>query len=394
MAIAKKILDFSSQASWIRRMFEDGLKLKAKFGSENVYDFTLGNPDLEPPGRFREVLLEVAADSSAGKHAYMPNAGYPETRKAVASFLSGVHSITLSTGNIIMTCGAGGALNVIMKTLLDPGDEVLFPAPFFVEYRFYADNHAGVAKAVRSKADFSLDIDAFGEMISDKTKVVLINSPNNPTGKVYDRSSMDALAALLRAKSKAFGREIYLVSDEPYRDIAFDGVEVPSVLQVYDNSIVASSYSKDISIPGERIGYIAANPAIASLSELMEGLVLCNRILGFVNAPALMQRVVARIQGVKVDADIYKRKRDLLCKGLAALGYEFSLPQGAFYLFPRSPIPDDVEFTRVLQQENVLTVPGSGFGGPGHFRIAYCTDDSIIERAMPGFERAIKKYKK
>ncbi len=293
-----------------------------------------------------------------------------------------------------MTCGAGGALNVIMKTLLDPGDEVLFPAPFFVEYRFYADNHAGVAKAVRSKADFSLDIDAFGEMISDKTKVVLINSPNNPTGKVYDRSSMDALAALLRAKSKAFGREIYLVSDEPYRDIAFDGVEVPSVLQVYDNSIVASSYSKDISIPGERIGYIAANPAIASLSELMEGLVLCNRILGFVNAPALMQRVVARIQGVKVDADIYKRKRDLLCKGLAALGYEFSLPQGAFYLFPRSPIPDDVEFTRVLQQENVLTVPGSGFGGPGHFRIAYCTDDSIIERAMPGFERAIKKYKK
>jgi len=392
MPISKKIRDFATQSSWIRKMFEQGLKLKAEKGADNVFDFTLGNPNLEPPEQFKATLLEVASDRSPGGHAYMPNAGITSTREAVARYLSGVHSLDLSSANIIITCGAGGAINVVLKTLLDPGDEVLFPSPFFVEYKFYVDNHGGVPRPVMSRDDFSLDLEGFGRAVSEKTKAVLINSPNNPTGKVYSRESLEALAGLLERKSREYGKEIYLISDEPYRDIVYDNVEIPSVLKLYANSFAVSSYSKDLSIPGERLGYIAVNPGIANFSETLDGLVLCNRILGYVNAPALMQRVVERIQGVKVDAGIYQRKRDLFCKGLIAQGYELHIPEGAFYLFPKSPIPDDVEFTRALLEENILVVPGSGFGGPGHIRIAYCVTDSSIEKALPGFGRVLKKY--
>lgn len=393
MPISQKIRNFSVQSSWIRKMFEEGMKLKAQKGAENVFDFTLGNPNLEPPGEFRAALVQAASDPAAGKHAYMPNAGIMESRQAIAAWLSGVHDVPLNGSNIVITCGAGGGLNVVLKTLLDPGDEVLFPAPFFVEYRFYADNHGGVGKPVPSRDDFSLDLDAFEGAVTEKTKAVIVNSPNNPTGKVLDRASLEGLAGLLREKSRKFGKEIYLISDEPYRDIVYDDVEIPSILRLYENSFVVSSYSKDLSIPGERIGYIAANPGLTALPETMDGLVLCNRILGFVNAPALMQRVIARIQGIKVDAGIYKKKRDLLCAGLAEAGYDFVVPEGAFYLFPRSPVADDVEFTRALQEENILVVPGSGFGGPGHIRIAYCVADAVIEKALPGFGRVMKKYR-
>lgn len=392
MAISRKIRDFSARASWIRKMFEEGVKLKAEKGEDKVFDFTLGNPNLEPPAQFKKTLAEVASDPAPGGHGYMPNAGIMAVREAIAGYLSGVHSVKLSGGNIVVTCGAGGGLNVVLKTLLDPGDEVLFPAPFFVEYRFYADNHGGVGIPVRSKDDFSLDLDAFESAVTNKTKAVIINSPNNPTGKVLGRESLQGLAGLIRSKSKEFGKEIYIISDEPYRDIVYDNVEVPSILEIYENSFVVSSYSKGLSIPGERIGYIAANPGLSNLQDTMNGLVLCNRILGFVNAPALMQRVIGKIQGVKVDAGIYKRKRDLLCHGLAESGYDFVVPEGAFYLFPRSPIADDVEFTRALLEENILVVPGSGFGGPGHIRIAYCVADSVIEKAIPGFSRVMKKY--
>jgi aspartate aminotransferase len=292
-----------------------------------------------------------------------------------------------------MTCGASGALNVALKALLDPGDEVLTPIPCFVEYKFYADNHGGVLKTVATKPDFELDPDAIAAAITAKTKVFLINSPNNPTGQVYSAESLKALAKILEQKGREFNRTIYLLSDEPYRKIVYDGVEVPSIFTAYPDSIIGTSYSKDISIPGERIGFLAVNPAATYKKDLMAAMTVANRILGFVNAPALMQRVVACMQGMSVDISEYARKRDLLCNGLAGFGYEFIKPPGTFYLFPRSPIPDDVEFVNALKEERILVVPGSGFNGPGYFRIAFCVSDDTIKKSMPGFERAIKRFK-
>ncbi|MEA3471026.1 MAG: pyridoxal phosphate-dependent aminotransferase, partial [Thermodesulfobacteriota bacterium] len=389
MAISKKIEGFISQSSWIRKMFEDGIRLKKEYGEDKVFDFSLGNPNISPPERFKELMREVAADDSPGVHAYMPNSGNPEARAAIADYLSKEHSVNLSAENVIMSCGAGGALNVALKTLLDPGDEVVIPAPFFVEYRFYVDNCGGVTKLVETKDDFSLDLEAIRNAITDKTKVILINSPNNPTGKVYDEKSVTGLAKILEEKSIEIGQEIYLISDEPYRDIVFDGVKVPSVLKIYRNSIIATSYSKSISIPGERIGFLAINPEIADCELLTGGMILCTRILGFVNAPAFMQRVIGKMQGTLVDIEEYKRKRDLLCDGLSSAGYRFEKPEAAFYLFPRSPIEDDVEFVKALQKKNILTVPGSGFGRSGHFRIAYCVDDGTIVNSMEGFKQVI-----
>ncbi|MHB9097920.1 MAG: pyridoxal phosphate-dependent aminotransferase [Syntrophales bacterium] len=393
MSIAKKIDGFISQSSFIRKMFEEGIRLKERYGADNVFDFSLGNPNLEPPDAFKECLLQLASDDTAGKHMYMPNAGYPETRAAVAAALSASRGVTLTADQIVMTCGAGGALNVIFKTLLDPGEEVIIPSPFFVEYRFYVDNAGGVARIVPTRDDFSLDLEAIGGAITEKTKAVLINSPNNPTGKVYDQGSISGLAALLTEKGAALGREIYIISDEPYSEIVYDGLTVPSVLAAYPHSFIASSYSKSLSLPGERIGYIAVNPAIAALDEIMGGLTLCNRILGFVNAPALMQRAIAGLQGVKVDVETYRRKRDLLCDGLASVGYRVTKPDGAFYLFPRTPVADDVRFADALQRRRILTVPGSGFCGPGYIRIAYCVDDATILGAIEGFGEALKEFR-
>ena len=393
MAIAKKINGFISQSSFIRKMFEEGVRLKERYGAGNVFDFSLGNPNLNPPEAFNERLRLLVSGEIPGKHMYMPNAGYPETRAAVAAELSASRGVTLMADQIVMTCGAGGALNVIFKTLLDPGEEVIIPAPFFVEYRFYVDNAGGVARIVPTREDFSLDLDAIGEAITEKTKAVLINSPNNPTGKVYDQGSISRLAALLTEKGALLKREIYIISDEPYSEIVYDGLTVPSVLAAYPHSFIASSYSKSLSIPGERIGYIAVNKAIAALDEIMGGLTLCNRILGFVNAPALMQRTISGLQGVKVDVDTYRRKRDLLCDGLASVGYRVIKPDGAFYLFPRTPIGDDVRFADALQKRRILTVPGSGFCGPGHIRIAYCVDDATILGAIEGFGEVLKEFR-
>ncbi len=392
MAISRKIEGFITQSSWIRKMFEEGISLKKQFGAERVYDFSLGNPNIDPPALFEGHLEKIVGTNAPGRHAYMPNAGYPETRAAVAAYLSGIHGLSLVADHIIMTCGAGGALNVILKTLLDPGDEVLVPTPFFVEYRFYADNAGGVLKLVGTKEDFSLDLKALESAITDRTKVVLINSPNNPTGRVYDEESIRALAALLEAKGRMLGQTIYLVSDEPYGEIVYDGVRVPSILKAYANSIIATSYSKSLSLPGERIGYIAANPLLSGIQDAVDGMVLCNRILGFVNAPALMQRVIAGVQGLHVDVGEYRRKRDLLCDGLASIGYRFHKPEGAFYLFPKTPVEDDVAFVTALQKRRILTVPGRGFGSPGHFRIAYCVDDATIVNAMEGFKETFGEF--
>lgn len=393
MTIAKKINESITKSSFIRKMFEEGARLKAQHGAENVFDFSLGNPNLTPPAQFKKALAEVVAESGEGTHSYMPNVGYPFVRKAVADYLSSEHGVTLTENEVIMTCGAAGALNVVFKTLLDPGDEVISPAPYFVEYNFYVDNHGGVLKTVPTHEDFTLDLAAMEAAITAKTKAVLINSPNNPTGQIYSKQSLDDLGTLLRDKGKALGRTIYLISDEPYRKIVYDGNTVPSIFGSYAETLIATSYSKDISVPGERIGFIAVHPEAAYKKDLLAGMALTNRTLGFVNAPALMQRVMGKIQGVTVDISQYKTNRKLFCEGLADAGYEFTMPPGAFYLFPKTPIADDVAFVQELQKELILVVPGTGFGGPGHFRIAYCCHEASIVKALPGFKKVMARYK-
>jgi aspartate aminotransferase len=393
MAIAKKINGFIKNSSFIRKMFEEGARLKQKHGAENVFDFSLGNPNIDPPEAVKAMLRGLVSADIPGKHMYMANAGYPETRAAVATELSASCGVALSADQIVMTCGAGGALNVILKAIIDPGDEVIVPSPFFVEYRFYVDNAGGETRIIPSREDFSLDLDAIRQAVTEKTKAVLINSPNNPTGKVFDEASIRGLAAILTEKGKELRREIFLISDEPYSEIVYDGVAVPSVMKAYPCSFIASSYSKSLSLPGERIGYIAVNPAMVDLEEVMEGLTLCNRILGFVNAPALMQRAIAGLHGVRVDVEAYRRKRDLICDGLVSVGYPVTKPEGAFYLFLKTPITDDVRFTEALRKRRILVVPGSGFYGPGHIRIAYCVDDATILGSIEGFGDVLKEFK-
>lgn len=393
MTVAKKISNSIEKSSFIRKMFEEGARLKAEHGAENVFDFSLGNPNMVPPVEFKKALIEAVEESGEGTHSYMPNIGYPFARKAVADFLSTEQGVDVTENEVIMTCGAAGALNVVFKTILDPGDEVISPTPYFVEYNFYVDNHNGVMKTVPVNPDFTLDLDAMAGAITEKTKVVLINSPNNPTGQIYSKESLDALGKILEEKSNQFGKTIYLVSDEPYRKIIYDGNVVPSIFSSYKETIIVTSYSKDISVPGERIGFLALHPAATHKEILFGGFALSNRILGYVNAPALMQRVIAKIQGVQVDMSQYERNRKLFCEGLADAGYEFTSPPGAFYLFPKAPIADDVAFVAELQKELILVVPGSGFGGPGHFRIAYCCDEQSIIKSLPGFKKVMAKYK-
>ncbi len=393
MTIAKKVETIIEKSSWIRKMFTEGARLKAEHGAENVFDFSLGNPNLPPPSEFNAALKDVVNTSGPADHRYMANTGFPQVCGAIAETVSTDQQTAVTGQEIIMTVGAAGALNVTLKAILDPGDEVISPAPCFVEYHFYSDNHGGVFKTAPCHADHTLDLAALSAAITERTKAVLINSPNNPTGQIYPDESLAQLGQLLREKSARFGRTLYLISDEPYRRIVFDGFQVPAIFPHYEDSIIATSYSKDLSIPGERIGYVAVNPQAAYRQQLLDAMALTNRILGFVNAPALMQRVVARVQGASVDSSIYQRKRDLLCAGLADAGYEFVTPPGAFYLFPRTPIADDVAFVKELQQELILTVPGSGFHGPGHFRISFCVEDDTITRALPGFRKVMAKYR-
>ena len=394
MTIAKKMQTFAEKSSWIRKMFEEGAKMKAEFGAENVFDFSLGNPDVPPPARFSEVLRELAADEKPGIHGYMPNGGFPFVRESLAERLSSEQEVALTQGDILMTCGAAGGLNVVMKSLLDPGDEVIILAPFFVEYNFYVDNHGGVTKVVATDEEFNLDLDAIEAALTPKTKAVLINSPNNPTGQVYSAASLQALGQLLAKAGEKYCRNIYLVSDEPYRKIVYDDIQVPSVMAASTNAIVVSSYSKDLSLPGERIGYIAVHPEMKEKVPLLDAMTLANRILGFVNAPALMQRVVARLQDESVDCSIYARRREAFCDILDRVGFEYVRPKGAFYLFPKTPIADDVEFCRILAGEKILAVPGRGFGAPGYIRLAFCIDEEVIARSGDAFARAMANTKR
>lgn len=389
MAIAKKMEEFAKNSSWIRKMFEEGTRMKAQYGAENVFDFSLGNPDLPPPPQFSTVLRQLAADETPGMHKYMPNGGYPAVREKMADKIGGEQEVKLDFNDIIMTCGAAGAINVTLKAILDPGDEVIILSPFFVEYKFYIDNHGGVSRVVKTADDFDLDCDAVIAAINERTKAIIINSPNNPTGQIYSGAKIHKLGHILEAASAKFGT-IYLISDEPYRKIVFDDFSVPSIFKNYTNSIIASSFSKDLSLPGERIGFIAVNPAAEAHDSLLEAMTLANRILGFVNAPALMQRVVAELSQVSVDCAIYQRRRQLFCDILSEAGYRFQPPKGAFYIFPQSPMKNDVEFLKILQKEKILAVPGQGFGCPGYFRLAFCVEDKVIEASAAGFKRAME----
>ena len=388
MAVSAKIQRAMEQGSWIRRMFEEGTALKERLGPENVFDLSLGNPVEEPPEEFLSELRRLAASPEPGMHRYMSNAGYPQTRSAVASALSAETGLPFTGDEVVMTCGAGGALNVVMKALLDPGEEVVIFSPYFVEYFFYADNHGGLCRVVDPDNRFLPDMDSLRAALGERTRVVLVNSPNNPTGAVYPRAVLDRIAEAIRATERRHGTEIFLVSDEPYRRILYDGLKYPHVFSSYERTIVATSHSKDLGLPGERIGYIAVHPDYAGRAELVDGLVFCNRTLGFVNAPALMQRLVAGLQTATVDIARYQAKRDFIWGELTGLGYEAVKPQGAFYLFPRSPIADEVRFTDELRNRGVLVVPGRGFGFPGHFRISYCVDDETLRGSIPGFRAA------
>lgn len=391
MAISEKVAGFVENSSWIRKMFEEGLQLKKEFGEENVFDLSLGNPVIEPPEEVRQVLIDCARKESPGLHRYMPNAGFADVREEIAKSLVSECQAPLTFNDVVMVCGAAGGLNITLKALLDPDDEVLIFTPYFVEYLFYVDNHGGKAVAVPTRHDFRLDFAALKSALNEKTKAVIINSPNNPTGVVYSHRELQELAGILNAHSESLGRAVYLISDDPYKKIIFDEVEAPNIMEFYENSIYITSHSKDIALPGERIGFVVVHPQCQSADLLMAGLVFCNRVLGFVNAPALIQRVVKKVQSLTVDVEQYRWKRDYLYRELTRIGYEVVKPQGAFYFFPKSPIEDEVEFVQKLAEQKVLVVPGRGFGLPGYFRISYCFPDAVIEGSIAGFERAFQQ---
>ncbi len=392
MTISHNVRRSMEEGGWIRRMFEVGIALKSRYGEDKVFDLSLGNPVVEPPEEFNEQLRRLAENPGQGRHRYMPNAGYPETREAVAETLRDETDLPFSLADIVMSCGAAGAINVVLRATLNPGDEVIILSPFFGEYVYYIDNHNGKAVIVPTAENFELDLTAVAAAITARTRGIIINSPNNPSGVVYTAGQISELADLLTRKQSELGTEIYIVSDEPYRRLIYDGLTYPQVFNHYPRTIVVNSHAKDLGLPGERIGYIAVHPHFPNKAELIDGMVFCTRTLGFVNAPALMQHVVRGLQGASVDVGEYQRKRDFIYSQLTKLGYSMIKPQGAFYLFPKSPLPDDTEFVDALQEWNVLVVPGRGFGTPGYFRISYCVADRVLEGSIEGFARAAERY--
>jgi len=392
--VTPQIEQYIKTQSWIRRMFEAAAELKARFGAENVFDFSLGNPDVPPPLQVAAAIKSIAATADKPLSlGYCPNAGLPDARAALAKKATLEQDAELSGNHIIVTSGAAGALNTILRAVLLPGDEVVCFAPYFVEYGFYAGNYGGRLAAVPAKPlTFQVDIDALEKAIGPETRAMIINSPNNPTGVVYSEQDLKALAAVLTKKSRDYGRPILLISDEPYRFLTYDNVSVPPVLPHYEYSIVVSSFSKSLSMAGERIGYIAVNPKMPGVDLLLGGLILSNRILGFVNAPVIGQRIISKAISAGVDVSVYNARRLAMAAVLDSIGIEYTMPKGAFYFFPKAPAGmDDKEFVEVLMSENIIAVPGAGFGCPGYFRLTYCVDQSIIEASKPAWRRAMQK---
>ncbi|MCU0727739.1 MAG: pyridoxal phosphate-dependent aminotransferase [Planctomycetes bacterium] len=392
MGISRRLAGQLSRSSWIRIMFERGIELKARFGADRVADLSIGNPHLDPPAPFHERLRELAEHPIPGMHGYMVNAGYPETREAVAGYLSRRTGLPFDSRHVVMTIGAGGGMNVLLKTVLDPKAKVLVPSPFFPEYEFYAEAHGATLVPVPSRPDFTLDVPAMERAMGPDVAAIILNSPNNPTGVVYGEEELTALAEAVKRKETEHGHDILLLSDEPYRRILYEGT-VPWIFRFHPNSAVVTSYSKDLNLAGERIGYVALHPEMPDGADVFRGMVFNQRALGMVSAPALLQRLVTGLQDVTVDVAEYRRKRDLLCAELPRMGYRVVCPRGAFYLFPEAPGGDDVRFLERLQEERVLGVPGVAFGRPGHFRLSFAVPDEVVRRALPGLERAARSFR-
>ncbi|MDD5312576.1 MAG: pyridoxal phosphate-dependent aminotransferase [Dehalococcoidia bacterium] len=393
MSISDNVKKRMAEGSWIRRMFEEGNILKKKHGEHNVFDLSLGNPIVEPPAEFRHALRRLIENPRAGMHRYMENAGYEETREAVARQVALENNLEISPSDIIMTVGAAGAINVILKTILNAGEEVIVFAPYFMEYDNYIDNHGGKTVVVATDNAFLPDLNLLDKAINNKTKAVIINSPNNPTGVVYGGDFIKQLCAVLEKKEREFDIPIYLISDEAYSSLIYDNLSYVPILRYHQRCFIATSHSKDLALPGERIGYIVVHPQIKDKSDLISGLIFCNRILGFVNAPALMQNIICHLQHITVSIPEYQEKRDFMYNSLTAMGYKVIKPQGAFYMFPKTPTENDIEFVHALQQSNVLTVPGRGFGKPGYFRISYCVNHKTLEGSLYGFKKAAEQFR-
>lgn len=392
--ISDKMKGFVKTSSIIRAMFEEGKRLAGIYGAENVYDFSLGNPSVEPPTQIKDALIEVLNDEKPGLvHGYMNNSGYEDVREKIALSLNKRFETKFSSNNIIMTVGAAGGLNVILKSLLNPGDEVITFAPFFGEYRNYVGNYDSVLIAVSPNTkDFQPNLDEFESKITEKTKGVIVNSPNNPTGVVYSEETIKRMADILDRKEKEYNSTIYLISDEPYRELVYDNVEVPYLTKYYRNTIVGYSFSKSLSLPGERIGYLVIPDEVEDSEDIVSAANVATRILGFVNAPSLMQRAVSKCLDTSVNVDIYNDNRELLYNSLVSFGYECVKPQGAFYLFVKALEEDDKKFAEAAKKHNILIVPGSSFGCPGYVRIAYCVAYDMIKRSLPKFEELAKEY--
>jgi len=391
--LSQEIINNLSHSSWIRAMFEEGEKLRKIHGKDNVFDFTLGNPDPEPPKEVKEALKKIVLENRPGMHGYMSNAGYQDVRQKIADKISSETGLAFSTDHIMMTCGAAGGLNVALKSILNPGEEVLILAPFFAEYIFYVSNHGGKTVIIPpSKESFDPDLDVLKNSITEKTKAIIINSPNNPSGHIYSEETLNKIFDILESKEKQFNSTIFVLSDEPYVKLVYDDTDVPNILKLYKNSFVINSFSKSLSLPGERIGYIAVNPQMQDVELVISCLAFCNRTLGFVNAPALFQKVIGAALDSAVDVNIYKERRDTLYNKLVSLGFSCIKPKGAFYLFPKSPIEDDVAFIKSAVKYNLLLVPGKGFGTPGYFRISYCVSLDTIKNSFSAFEALAKEY--
>ncbi len=388
--IARKVAEDMKNASWIREMFEKGRRLKEQYGAGAVFDLSLGNPNADPPGAFFDAVLEVAGERSPGHHRYMPNAGFAFAREAVAEFLAREYRVPMGADDVILTTGAAGGMNVIMRAVCDPGDEVIVLAPYFSEYRFYVEQAGARLVVVQTDERFQPDVEAVERAIGPRTRAIVLNSPNNPSGAVYTEGVLTELTDMLKRYDGA-EHPIYLVLDDPYRRILYDLAWCPTPVHSYDRVVVTSSYSKDLSIPGERLGYVAVPRTVPGREALLGAMTMLNRTLGYVNAPAFMQRVIARCADALCDVAFYRRNRDRLCDALVSFGYQLQVPGGALYAFPRSPIEDDARFVELLLKHNILVVPGSGFARPGHFRISFCVDPETIEGALPGFEAALKE---
>lgn len=391
--IADRIATKMADSSWIRAMFEEGEKLRKQYGADRIYDFSLGNPDLEPPKATTDALKALVNSNKPNLHKYMNNAGYTDVRTRIANQIHLENRVLLTEKHIIMTCGAAGGLNVVLKTILNPDEEVLIFSPYFPEYLSYIDNHGG--KTIISPCSletFEPNLKDMETRITPATKAILLNSPNNPTGVIYSEFTLKKMAELIHKKEKEFSTKILVISDEPYTRLVYDGESIPSILQIFANSVVVNSYSKSLALPGERIGYIAVNPSTADVQRLINGLTFSNRILGFVNAPGLFQRVIAQSLDAKMNIEVYKQRRDFLYHHLTRLGFSCILPKGAFYLFPKALIEDDIAFVNHALKYNLLLVPGTGFGCPGYIRISYSVSMETIQNSIPAFEALAETF--